>query len=204
LLEGSYVRTGLVTDLQLIDSYPSHYNSFSARLHRWVRGDWQLLPLLFGKISTRSHARVKNPLTVLSRWKMLDNMRRSLLAPSLMALAVLAFTVLPGNNLFWLAYLIGALATPFLITVVQAFLDQRFPYARAKRYLPVMLGLKAAFLRLFITFLMLPYQAFLMCNAIGVTLWRVLITRRNMLEWIPSADVEKAQKSTLRSYWAQM
>lgn len=204
LLEGSYVRTGLVTDLQMIDSYPSHYNSFSARLHRWVRGDWQLLPLLFGKIRTRNLAKVRNPLTVLSRWKMLDNMRRSLLAPSLMVLAVLAFTVLPGNLFFWLVYLFAALAAPFLITLIQTLLDLRFSLGRARRYLPVMQGLRASLLRLLINFAMLPYQAVLMSNAIGVTLSRVLITHRNMLEWIPSADVEKAQKSTLRSYLGQM
>ena len=204
LLEGSYVRTGLVTDLQLIDSYPSHYNSFSARLHRWVRGDWQLLPLLFNKIRARNHVRIKNPLTALSQWKMLDNMRRSLLAPSLMALAVLAFSVLPGNLFFWLIYLLGSLAAPFIITLIQTLLAQRFAVGRAKRYIHTMLGLKAALFRFLITFAMLPYQAFLMGNAIFVTLSRVLVTHRNMLEWIPSADVEKTQKSTLRSYWAQM
>ena len=204
LLEGSYVRTGLVTDLQLIDSYPSHYNSFSVRLHRWVRGDWQLLPLLFNKVRARNHVRIKNPLTALSQWKMLDNMRRSLLAPSLMVLAVLAFSGLPGNLFFWLIYLLGSLAVPFIITLIQTLLAQRFAVGRAKRYIHTMLGLKAALFRFLITFVMLPYQAFLMGNAILVTLSRVLVTHRNMLEWIPSADVEKMQKSTLRSYCAQM
>ena len=204
LLEGSYVRTGLVTDLQLIDSYPSHYNSFSARLHRWVRGDWQLLPLLLNKIRARNHTRIINPLTALSRWKMLDNMRRSLLAPSLMALAVLAFSVLPGNFYFWLVYLLGALAAPLIITLIQTLLAGRFAVGKAKRYIHTMLGLKAALFRFLITFAMLSYQAFLMGNAIFVTLFRVLVTHKKMLEWIPSADVEKMQKSTLRSYWAQM
>jgi len=204
LLEGSYVRTGLATDLRLIDSYPAHYNSFSTRLHRWVRGDWQLLPLLFHKIHTRNKTKVINPLTGLSRWKMLDNMRRSLIAPSLMALTVLAFSVLPGDLFFWLAYLIGSLATPFLIALLQAVLAQQFVVDRVKRYLPAMRGLKAAFLQLMITLTMLPYQAYLMLNAIFITLYRVLISKENMLEWIPSADVEKAQKSTFRSYWSQM
>ena len=204
LLEGSYVRTGLVTDLSLIDSYPSHYNSYSARLRRWVRGDWQLLPLLFGKIRNRNREKIKNPLSPLSRWKMLDNMRRSLLAPSLMALAILAFIALPGNPFFWLIYLIGALAAPFFISLVQTLLTSRSAMVSSKRYIPVMLGLKASFLRFLITFTMLPYQAYLMGNAISITLYRVLVSQKNMLEWIPSADVEKAQKNSLRSYGSQM
>ncbi len=204
LLEGSYVRTGLATDLRLIDSYPSHYNSYSARLHRWVRGDWQLLPLLFRNIRTRDRQKVPNPLSRLSRWKMLDNMRRSLIAPAFMALAVFAFSVLPGNLLFWLGYLIGALATPFLISLIQTVFAQRFAVDRVKRYIPVIRGLKSTLLQLLFTFTMLPYQASLMVKAISVTLYRVFITHANMLEWVPSADVEKAQKTSLRSYWAQM
>ena len=204
LLEGSYVRTGLATDLSLIDAFPSHYNSYCNRLHRWVRGDWQLLPLLFRQIRDRNRATIRNPLTSLSRWKMLDNMRRSLLAPALITLAVFTFTVLPGNLLFWLGYLIGALATPFLIALIHTLLAQRFAVDRVKRYTPVILGLKAALLQLLITFEMLPYQASLMLSAISITLGRVLFTHRNMLVWVTSADVEKAQKSTFRSYFEQM
>jgi cellobiose phosphorylase len=204
LLEGSYVRTGLVTDLRLIDAFPSQYNSFSNRLHRWVRGDWQLLPLLFRQIRNRDQTKIRNPLTGLSRWKMLDNMRRSLLMPALMALAMLTFTVLPGSLLFWMGYLIGALAMPFLIALIQSLLAQRIALDRVKRYIPVMLGLKAAILQLLITFIMLPYQAGLMVSAIAVTLHRVLFTHENMLLWVTSAEVEKSQKRSLRSYWGQM
>ena len=131
-------------------------------------------------------------------------MRRSLLAPALIALAVFAFTVLPGNLLFWLGYLIGALATPFLIALIQTLLAQRFAVDRVKRYTPVILGLKAALLQLLITFEMLPYQASLMLSAISITLGRVLFTHKNMLVWVTSADVEKAQKSTFHSYIGQM
>ena len=113
LLEGSYVRTGLVTDLKLVDFYPSKYNSYSSRLHRWVRGDWQLSPLLIGKVLDRKKCRIANPLSVLSRWKMFDNLRRSLLAPSLVILVGLSFSVLPGSIFFWLAYFLAAQAVPF-------------------------------------------------------------------------------------------
>ena len=204
LLEGSYVRTGLASDLRLIDSYPSHYNSFSARLHRWVRGDWQLLPLLLGKIHTRNRGKIHNPLTMLSRWKIIDNMRRSLLAPALMGLSVLAFTVLPGDPFLWLGYMIGALATPFFIALLQTMFGRHVSVDRVKRYIPVMKGLKATLMQLLITFAMLPYQAGQMLNAIAITLYRVVVSKQNMLQWIPSADVEKEQKSSFRSYWTHL
>jgi len=86
LLEGSYVRVGLATDLELVDSYPPRYNSYTARLHRWVRGDWQLIPWLCNRIHDRSGNLVKNPLSLISRWKIFDNLRRSLVSPAIMLL----------------------------------------------------------------------------------------------------------------------
>ncbi|MFA9423222.1 MAG: glycosyl transferase, partial [Sedimentibacter sp.] len=92
LLEGSYVRAGLVNDLRLVDSYPSKFNSYSSRLHRWVRGDWQLIPFLYGKVFNGNNKSMANPISKLSRWKMFDNLRRSLVAPSLIVLVALSFS----------------------------------------------------------------------------------------------------------------
>ena len=200
LLEGSYVRTGLVTDLKLVDSYPSKYNSYSSRLHRWVRGDWQLSPLLIGKIFDRKKCKITNPLSILSRWKMFDNLRRSLLAPSLVLLAGLSFTILPGSIFFWLAYFLAAQAVPFLTAVIGYVFSERFGNDKIKRYMPVIVGLKASLLQMFLTFVFLPYQAWIMIDAIAVTLTRVVITKKNLLEWITSEDVEKYQKNTIGSY----
>jgi len=102
LLEGSYVRAGLVTDIEFIDGYPSKLNSYAMRLHRWVRGDWQLLPWLRGKTKDRKGNVIKNPLSLISRWKILDNLRRSIVAPSITLLIALGFSILPGSSLFWL------------------------------------------------------------------------------------------------------
>ena len=102
LLEGCYVRAGLVTDVELVDGYPSRYNSYAMRLHRWVRGDWQLLPWLFLRIRDRSGKSVNNPLSIVCKWKILDNMRRSLVSPALMLLVITGLFILPGNAFVWL------------------------------------------------------------------------------------------------------
>lgn len=203
LLEGSYVRTGLVTDLKLIDSYPSKYNSFAARLHRWVRGDWQLLPLLYRKIFDRSHSKIVNPLSLLSKWKMFDNLRRSLVPPALLVLAALCFCLLPGSIAVWMGIFLLTLSFP-LLTAVVGFVFSRQKSDKTKRHIPVMVGLKAAFLQVLLTLCFLPYQAVLMMNAILVTLGRVWITKKNLLEWVTSADVEKTQKNSLGSFVSAM
>ncbi|HZK71694.1 MAG TPA: hypothetical protein VFD03_09310 [Clostridia bacterium] len=108
LLEGSLVRTGLLTDVEFIDSYPSKYSSFAMRLHRWVRGDWQLLPWLKSTIINNKGEKVKNPLSFISKWKLIDNLRRSLLAPTLIIFNLLIFSVLPGNYWFWTIIFLAA------------------------------------------------------------------------------------------------
>ena len=204
LLEGSFARTGLVTDLKLIDSFPMQYNSFAARQHRWVRGDWQLLPYLSRRIVNKNGQRIVNPLNALSRWKIFDNMRRSLLPVSLMILFFLSITVLPGNLFFWLTVIAFTVSFPFLIALIEYVSSQRYASDRIKRHIPVIVGVKAAMLQSFYTFVLLPYQAALMADAILVTLIRVLFTKRNMLEWVTMADVEKTQKNSQKSYWKKM
>ncbi len=229
LLEGSYMRTGLVADLRLADSFPSKYNSYSDRLHRWVRGDWQLFPMLSGRIPDhssqgrgndqnlsnshnhshgRSHSRsrdmISNPLSLLSRWKMLDNLRRSLVAPALMLLVVLGYCVLPGNIYFWLGIFFAVQAFPFITALMGYLLSGRFGSYRVRRYMPVMHGLKSAFLQGLLNVIFLPYQALLALNAVTVTLTRVFFTRKNLLEWVTSADIEKLQKNTLSGYYSKM
>ena len=117
-MEGSYIRAGLVTDIELIDGYPANYISYAMRSHRWVRGDWQLVPWLFGKVRNAKGERVKNPLSAISKWKIFDNLRRSLLPPSLFLLLTLGLTVLPRADWFWLGLFTITLTMPLLMDVV--------------------------------------------------------------------------------------
>ena len=204
LLEGSYIRAGLVSDLELIDGYPSKYNSYAMRLHRWVRGDWQLLQWLGRKIRNRSGKEIKNPITAVSKWKIIDNLRRSLIAPSLMLLAAFGFSVFPGNTLVWIGILLLFMYFPFILSGFDYLVYKPFRVILSRRYIPVICGLKATFLQITLQFVFLPYQAYLMVNAIAITLARVYVTKRNMLEWVTALDTEKALKNSLKSFIIKM
>jgi len=203
LLEGSYARTGLVTDLKLIDSFPSKYNSYVARRYRWTRGDWQLLPLLFGKFSKHNN-RLPNPLSLLSKWKIFDNLRRSLVQPAILILIVLSFCILPGRISFWAGYVIAALALPFILDLIVYIFSGQFGNGKTKRHMPVIVGLKSVFWQKLLTLIFMPYQAWSMVSAIFVTMARVFVTRKNLLEWVTSADTEKYQKNSFVSYMLMM
>ncbi len=86
LFEGFYARAGLCTDIHLVDDYPAQYLAFAARQHRWVRGDWQILRWLWRTVPDAGRRPVRNALPAVARWKILDNLRRSLLAPALVVL----------------------------------------------------------------------------------------------------------------------
>ena len=111
LFEGFFARAGLATDIHLVDDFPTHYLAWAGRLHRWVRGDWQLVRWLLPRVSD-AEGRHRNPLPALARWKVLDNLRRSLLSPSLVALLVLGWTLLPGSAWTWSLLALLVLAYP--------------------------------------------------------------------------------------------
>lgn len=204
LLEGSYVRSGLATDIKLVDTNPSRYNAYSARLYRWVRGDWQLLPFLRRTIRNNRQELIPNPLSLLSKMKMWDNLRRSLVAPSLLLYIILMFTVLPGNWLVWISFILLVQFFPLLMHMFSELLSVQVAKMRLKSYLPVIEGLEAEALQILVGILLVPHQAILMLQAISVTLIRVFVTGKNLLEWVTSADMERSQKNTLSSYLMKM
>lgn len=190
LLEGSYVRAGLVTDIELIDGYPAYYNSSSMRLHRWIRGDWQII----------SWIAKKSPLNSISRWKILDNLRRSLLAPSIMLLVLLSFWILPHSDQ-WLVIALLALLCPILFDVSEAVAGPIKGISLSGR---INNG-KLAVEQVFLLFCFLPYQAYLMLDAIIRTIYRLAVSRRKLLEWQTAADVEaklgKKAKNFIAAMW---
>jgi cellobiose phosphorylase len=200
LLEGSYVRAALVSDLELVDSYPTKYNAYMARLHRWIRGDWQLIPWLSRTIYNKKKELISNPLSYISMWKITDNLRRSLLAPSLILLIVSAISFLPGKASFWLGCVALVITLPLLISTVEQMARNGFKLRSSKHHISGFFGFKASFFQLLLTTVFLSYQAIMVMNAIMVTLVRVLITKKKMLEWVTSADEEKGQSNSLMSY----
>ncbi len=194
LLEGSFLRTALVTDIEMIDGYPAKYNSFMMRLHRWTRGDWQLLPWILGK----------NPLSVLSRWKMVDNLRRSLVQPVLALIALLAVWLFKNSYREWLILALVSLCSPVLNYFVQLLIAGNYKIYIAKRRTTIITGFKAIILQLGLLLTFLPYQADLMINAVAKSIYRVYGSKKNLLEWVTAADMEMSLKNGVGSYYRRM
>jgi cellobiose phosphorylase len=200
LLEGSFVRAALVSDLELVDAYPSKFNSFMARLHRWIRGDWQLVPWLFAGIRTKSNKFIQNPLSQVSKWKMIDNLRRSLLTPAVLILIALGFSIMPGSGVFWAGLGIASMGLPLALTLLSQLFSDGIKSDSIKRHLTGFFGIKASIFQFLLGIVFLPYQAFMALDAIIVTLKRVFITKKNMLEWVTSSDSDNTQPNSLKSY----
>ncbi|WP_206155038.1 GH36-type glycosyl hydrolase domain-containing protein, partial [Clostridium muellerianum] len=177
LLEGSYIRAALVTDIELIDGYPAYYNSSCKRIHRWTRGDWQLLPWIFKK----------NHLNKLSRWKVFDNLRRSLLAPSIMILIILALLMFKNPDR-WLAIAFISILCPILFDVSETVISPIKGIGLSGK----LSNGKNVLEQVFLIFCFLPHQAYLMIDAIIRTLYRLSISKKNFLQWQTAEDAEKS------------
>ena len=173
LLEGILGRAGLVSDITLIEDYPRNYYEQVMRQRRWIRGDWQLLPWLMrpAKYNTR--------LSAIDRWKMLHNLLRSLLSPALLTIILLGMAFLP--ELAWLWVLILLIA--FGIPLATAVFKQIFESIVSKRRKTIWPSLWPIFMRWLFALIFLPYEAYFCMDAIIITLYRLLINRRNLLTW---------------------
>ena len=118
LFEGLHARVALVSDVELVDEYPSSVLTHARRQHRWIRGDWQILFWLFAFVPSRRGVR-RNTLPLIGRWKILDNLRRSLVAPTLVLLAIAGWTILPGRRWFWTGTVVSVLASQLLPLVAR-------------------------------------------------------------------------------------
>jgi cyclic beta-1,2-glucan synthetase len=203
LLEGSYVRAGLASDIELIDGYPAHYISYSLRLHRWVRGDWQLLPWLFPRVRNYKGEKIENSINALARWKIMDNMRRSLLSPALYLVIVLSFIVLPGSISLWLGLTFFTLLLP-LVTDLVGKLVSGSSNLSGVPVRSVFEGTRKLATQIALTFVFVAHQAFLMTDAVIRSVWRVTVSHKNMLEWVTAADSDRRFRGELSDYWHKM
>jgi cellobiose phosphorylase len=186
LFEGLYARVALVSDIELVDEYPSSVLAHARRQHRWIRGDWQILLWLFPFVPTR-HGIKRNSFPLISRWKILDNLRRSLVAPMLLALMVAGWTVLPGAHWIWTTAVLVVMASQLLPLVAKMVVGPRtaqsFPVFWANLRADTAIAL--AQVALGVTFL--AYHAWATAHAIVLTLVRLTITKRRLLEWETAA-----------------
>ncbi|MCX5733615.1 MAG: cyclic beta 1-2 glucan synthetase, partial [candidate division NC10 bacterium] len=196
LVEGCYARAGLLSDVQLYEEYPARYSADVSRRHRWIRGDWQIARWMLPGAPGLGSRRQQNPLSALSRWKIFDNLRRSLVPPALTLLLLLGWTVLSPAWLWTLAVIGTILIPPWLASLLDlcrktgdVLLRQHLAAAvrSAGRH-----SAQAAF-----TLACLPYEALFSLDAIVRTAWRMLVTHTGMLEWSPSSDPDRANRADL-------
>jgi cyclic beta-1,2-glucan synthetase len=207
LIEGDFARCGLVTDIEFLDDFPARYHVYARREHRWTRGDWQLLPWLRRRIpdpmSPAGMPRPRlNPLPLLERWKIVDNLRRSLLAPNLVLSALLGWLLLPQAAWAWTGVVIGVVALPLLQRVVGAALALLRDARHALRDLQADLPHTAA--QVFLTLIFLADQARLQADAIARTLYRLVVSRKHLLEWETAASTERRLGADFSAFWLNM
>ena len=186
LFEGLHARVGLVSDVELVDDYPSSVLSHARRQHRWVRGDWQILFWLFPFVPSRRGLK-RNPLTAIGRWKILDNLRRSLVAPALLALLIAGWMVLPGRRWVWTAIVVSVAASQLLPVLARLLIgpgrSQSFPVF----FTNLRHDASTTVAQILLSLTLLAFHAFDALHAISLTLVRLVVTKRRLLEWETAA-----------------
>jgi cyclic beta-1,2-glucan synthetase len=193
LFEGVYARAGLVTDVELFESAPAHYGVAAARQHRWARGDWQLLPYI-----------VRTRLPMIGRWKMLDNLRRTMSAPAAFLTLVVAWVVPGTSPAVWSAFIFATIAGPAILPVLGGVIPRKRGISKRSHVRAVGRDVGLAASHIGVTATMLAHQAWLMSDAIVRTLVRVYITRRNLLEWVTAAQAKAGLRLDLRGFCLRM
>ena len=204
LLEGCYVRSGLLSDVNLYEESPALYQADIRRRHRWIRGDWQVGAWMLPFVTNGQGRLTKNKLSALSRWKIFDNLRRSLLPLALFLLLLCGWTVLPFPW-FWTLAVSAILLLPALLSATWQFLNKP-PYLDYRSHLSeVGQAIRDALFRFVFGLVVLPYEALVYTNAIFRTNWRMIVSHKRLLQWSSSAAVSRGIRNnvwlTYRAMW---
>ncbi|MEO8579273.1 MAG: glucoamylase family protein [Gemmatimonadales bacterium] len=205
LIEGTWTRAGLATDIEVYDDYPARYLTFTRRKHRWIRGDWQLLGWLKGTVPGPD-GRMQNRLSAISRWKILDNLRRSLVEMFQLAMLITGWFVLPGSIIQWTGIVLVTIAFPWLFSLLISLVRPPRDQSWLAYYLAVGRDATTNLQQFALAVVFLPHQAVVSADAIIRTLYRLFISHRSLLEWQTASQVERAmgigsQLETWRKMW---
>jgi cellobiose phosphorylase len=202
LIEGCYLRSGVLGDVQLVEGWPARYSDDIARRHRRIRGDWQLAGWLRARVPVQGGGRETNPLSALSRWKLFDNLRRSLVAPTLTATLVLCWSRLAGPA-FWSAAALSVFFLPAFIRILVTLVDKPHDMPWRQHLGNWAHRASDSLAHAVMSTAFLPHEAWVSLHAIGRTGWRMLVTRKHLLQWKTSHLVRSSTdvESAWRSMW---
>lgn len=204
LLEACHARSALASDIEVYEEYPSRYNVDVDRRHRWIRGDWQISQWLLPRVPGADASRIANPLSGLSRWKIFDNLRRSLVPVFMLGLLLGSWMFIPPlGGIITLLILAMMLLPGGVSTLVSLFHKQAdMPLAMHLREVGGACGRQLC--QAFLTLALLVYDAFISLDAISRTVLRLLVTHKHLLEWQTSGDAERKTRADLMGFYATM
>jgi hypothetical protein len=189
LIEGAYSRAGLVSDIEVIDDYPSHYSAYNRRKHRWLRGDWQIVRWIFSEVPDESRRMVQNPISLVSRWKILDNLRRSLIEPATFILLVAGWFLLPAGPRFWTVVSVCLLFLPIyfrlLFSVLRVWVTKKW-HELPDTFSDFLTSHASTCLNI----AFLAHQTLVALDAVIRTVVRSTITHSRLLEWETATEAE--------------
>lgn len=205
LLEGCHARSGLISDIELYEAYPAQYGADTSRRHRWIRGDWQIAMWALPWAPEQQGSLGKNPLSALSRWKILDNLRRSLVPAALMLLLGLSWVIPVWPASYWALLVLAIMLLPVVLRVVVELIRRPTDLSWRLHLRDVLWSLGRYTAQAVCTLAFLPDEAYYNLDAVLRTLTRLTLTRRNLLQWRTSTDAEQGAPTdlagTLRAMW---
>ncbi len=203
LIEGCYARSGLLSDVQLYEEHPARYSADCKRRHRWIRGDWQLLPWLLPWTPKPQGGLERNRLNALARWKILDNLRRSLEPTAFLVMLLWGWFAI-DQALVWTLAVLALVITQPLLAVILALLRKPHDLTLRQHLLVTLRVAMLSFSRALLVLVWLPFEALLSLDAIGRSLWRMLVSQKRLLQWSPSRDVERSSRNHLPGMYRLM
>ena len=199
LLEGCYSRSGLVTDVQLYEAYPNRYYTDIQRRHRWIRGDWQIANWILPFVPGPNKKIFKNPLSLLSKWKIFDNIRRSLV-PVAMMLLLLYGWVLSADPFFWTTAVVLIIFLPSIINLVWTLFTRPPEVIFSQHFIYSVKAASNQFFQQLTELACLPFEAYSNADAIARTLWRMFISHKNLMQWNPYHSTINSHKTVFDLY----
>ena len=197
LIEGAYCRSALLSDVTLYEEHPSRYTVDMARRHRWMRGDWQIATWLLPWVQSQIGQRVRNPISVLSQWKILDNLRRSLTPMCLLLVLLVSWLALPEAAGAMAVFLASLVLLPVLVGALTALFRKPVNLPLRLHWGVTLKSLVRPLAQSGLALAFLPYEAAVCADAILRTLFRMVWSKRRLLEWKTASDSERGHTGTL-------